>query len=176
VNAEVVHLSSRDPRDLSDLLGTPAEETARAAASGPDPNRSVSAWRALGRGLLKRCPRCGSAGLFTGWFTMSTECPRCGLRLMAEQGGFLGAMTLNWGFAIGVWAVVLVMWLALTLPDTQMVPLLIASLGIAGVLPLVFYPTSKSIWAAVEFLVHRSDPDYFAGEDARRVWTEGDEL
>ena len=26
--------------------------------------------------------------------------------------------------------------------------------------PLVFYPSSKGLWAAIEFLVARSQPDY----------------
>src|ERR671925_255840 len=89
------------------------------------------------RGLRKRCPRCGERDTFVGWFQMRMTCPRCDLRFAREEGGFLGAMTLNYATAIGVWIVVI---------------------GIA----LWFYPRSRMLWAAVEFLVLRSDPDYRA--------------
>ena len=34
--------------------------------------------------------------LFTSWFRIRDRCPRCGLRLEREEGGFLGAMTMNY--------------------------------------------------------------------------------
>jgi hypothetical protein len=40
------------------------------------------------------------------------------------------------------------------------VPLLVMSVVVMVLVPLWFYPRSKMIWAAVEFLVARSDPDY----------------
>ncbi len=30
---------------------------------------------ALWRGLRKRCPRCGVAGIFTGWFDLKVDLP-----------------------------------------------------------------------------------------------------
>ena len=52
--------------------------------------------------------------------------------------------------------------LILTVPDVPVLPLLIASVAVLILVPLVFYPNSKSTWAAVEFLVERTDPDYRA--------------
>ena len=54
----------------------------------------------------------------------------------------------------------LVVVLVLTVPDVPVAPLLIASIVVLVVVPLWFYPRSKTLWAAIEFLVARSDPDY----------------
>jgi uncharacterized protein (DUF983 family) len=115
---------------------------------------------ALLRGLRKRCPRCGERNVFVTYFQMRSECPRCHLRFEKEEGGFLGALTLNWLVAIGVWIVLLVVVLILTVPDVPVPLLLGLSLVVMVLMPLWFYPRSKMIWAAVEFLVARSDPDY----------------
>lgn len=112
------------------------------------------------RGLRKRCPRCGDRRIFRAWFRLRERCPRCDLRFEKEEGGFLGAMTLNYLFAVVVWLVALGSALAATVPDVPVVPLLAGSGAILVAVPLWFYPRSKAIWAAVEFLVARSDPDY----------------
>jgi uncharacterized protein (DUF983 family) len=141
----------------------------------PDPSNAprlpeVSAGRALLRGLRKRCPRCGEAKLFVSWFRPVATCPRCELRLAKEEGGFLGAMTINYAVAMGAWLVVLVVAIALTVPDVPVVPLLVISAVILIGVPLWFYPRSKTLWAGIEFLVLRSDPDYRSPvvRDARR--------
>jgi len=115
---------------------------------------------ALLRGLRKRCPRCGERNVFVTYFQMRSECPRCHLRFAKEEGGFLGALTLNWLVAISAWVVLLVVVLILTVPDVPVPLLLVLSLAVMVLMPLWFYPRSKMIWAAVEFLVARSDPDY----------------
>jgi hypothetical protein len=80
--------------------------------------------------------------------------------LQKEQGGFLGAMTLNYVASVAVWLAVLGIWLAITVPDVPITEMLIASMVLLIVVPIWFYPRSKGIWAAIEFLVLRSDPDY----------------
>jgi hypothetical protein len=93
---------------------------------------------------------------------MRSECPRCRWRFEKEEGGYLGAMVLNYCVAIGAWIIVLVVSLVLTVPDVPVAPLTVASIAVLIVVPLWFYPRSKSLWAAVEYLVARSDPDYRA--------------
>ena len=46
----------------------------------PVPPALGRAARIFRRGLRLACPRCGGARLFSGWFTMTPECPLCGLR------------------------------------------------------------------------------------------------
>ena len=91
---------------------------------------------------------------------MKERCPRCDLRFQREEGGFLGAMTLNYLVAILVWLAMLVVVLAFTVPDVPVAPLVVASIAVMIAVPLVFYPSSKVLWAAIEFLVARSQPDY----------------
>ena len=130
---------------------------------GPEPLfAEVGTARALFRGLRKRCPRCAARDGFRSWFQLKSLCPRCGLRFESEEGGFLGAMVLNYSLTIGLWVCVLVVGLVLTLPDVPVLPLTIASMAVVIAVPIWFYPRSKMIWAAVEFLVARSDPDYRA--------------
>ena len=69
-------------------------------------------------------------------------------------------MTLNYSIAVVVWVAMLGVVLAFTVPDVPVVPLLAASLAVFVAVPLWFYPRSKTLWAAVEFLVERSDPEY----------------
>ena len=122
------------------------------------PNAGVL--RVLARGWRKRCPRCAGSGLFSSWFRLRLTCPRCGWRFEQEEGGFLGAMTLNYAAAFAVWVAMLAVWLPFTVPDVPVGPMLVASAVVLVAVPLWFYPRSKAIWAAIEFLVARSDPDY----------------
>jgi uncharacterized protein (DUF983 family) len=134
--------------------------------SQPEPARPLypegGTGRTLWRGLRKRCPRCGAGGQFLSWFNLRRECPRCAWRFEKEDGGFLGAMVLNYLVAIGLWLVVMVVGLVITVPDVPVGPLLVASVVVLVAVPLWFYPRSKTLWAAVEYLVLRSDPDYRA--------------
>ena len=69
-------------------------------------------------------------------------------------------MMINYSVAVIVWVCALTFVLVLTVPDVPVIPLLGASLAIFVAMPLWFYPHSKGLWAAIEFLVARSDPDY----------------
>jgi uncharacterized protein (DUF983 family) len=141
----------------------------------PDPiTRSpfpqVSSIGAIVRGFRKRCPRCGERDTFVSWFQSRAACPSCELRFAREEGGFLGAMTLNYAVAIGTWLVTLAVGIVLTVPDVAVLPLLVASAIVLIGVPLWFYPRSKMTWAAVEFLVLRGTPEYRppVARDARR--------
>ncbi len=112
------------------------------------------------RGLRKRCPRCGERRVFRSWLQLIERCPNCELRFEREQGGFLGAMTINFLVAVLVWLAMFVVVLVFTVPDVPVTPLLIGSVVVLVPMPLWFYPRSKTLWAAIEFLVARSDPEY----------------
>ena len=93
--------------------------------------------RALWRGLRKRCPRCGAAGIFKSWFDLKETCPGCDLRFEKEDGGFLGAMVINYAIAFAVWIVMLTVVLVLMLPVVPVIQLIVASIGIFVVSDLV---------------------------------------
>jgi uncharacterized protein (DUF983 family) len=135
-------------------VASPPTPVAHAPARAHEPGTV----RVLLRGLAKRCPRCGERGLFLRWLKIRDRCPRCGLRLEREEGGFLGAMTINYTATTVAWAAFLAIWLLVDLPGVAVAPLTVASLGFVAAFPLVFFPFSKTIWAAVDYLVLRSGP------------------
>ena len=108
--------------------------------------------RALGRGLLLRCPRCGEGRLFSGWFSMNPQCSVCSLNFGREQGYYVGAMYVNYGLttAIGLAA-------GLLLLDRVPLKVLLGSLGVFGIVfPLAFFRHSRSLWLACEqYIVDR---------------------
>src|SRR5207247_10047746 len=53
-------------------------------------------FRSIGRGLRLRCPRCGRAPLYRGWFTMNAVCPVCYLKFERAQGYWVGAIYVNY--------------------------------------------------------------------------------
>lgn len=130
----------------------------------PDPRDrhrgEAGGFQAVMRGLRKRCPRCGDRRTFDGWFTMRTVCPRCSLRFEQEEGGFLGAMLLNYTVGFLVWIAMLAVVLAATVPEVPVPELVVMSVVVLAGVPLWFYPRSKTTWAAIEWLANRTDPDY----------------
>ena len=117
-------------------------------ATRPDPDWSLM----LRRGLIRRCPRCGGGKLFRSWWSMRDRCPRCGVRFVREEGYFTGVYLVNFGVVLAV-LFVLVMGAAVWIsghPDTSAVPFLVAGTAIAVVVPVVFYPFARTIWAALD--------------------------
>lgn len=77
-------------------------------------------------------------------------------------------MVVNYGATAAVWVALLVVWLVVDLPDVNVLGLTLASIGVAIVMPLLFWGSSKSIWAAVDYLVYRTDPGYASAEAVDR--------
>lgn len=109
----------------------------------------------LARALLRRCPRCGSGRLFTRWFRMVERCPRCRFRFdrRAEEGSFLGAYVLNLALTEGALAAVLFGFIVVRATGDGSGPLWpVFALGglVAAVLPVGFYPFSRTLWVAID--------------------------
>lgn len=108
------------------------------------------------RALAKRCPLCGSGGLFTSWFRMRERCPGCGYRFEREEGFFLGAYVVNLGITEGLLLVLgivpCIAFLAAN-PDASVLPFLASGLAAAVVAPLAFYPFSRTLWSAIDLIL-----------------------
>jgi uncharacterized protein (DUF983 family) len=104
--------------------------------------------RAEGRALGLRCPRCGRAPLFRGWFTMNVLCPGCSLRFERAPGYWIGAIYVNYGVTVLVAVIgyfVVRAWAGL-----ETVQLVIWVPFVVG-FPLWFFRYSRAIWLALEY-------------------------
>jgi hypothetical protein len=110
----------------------------------------------LARGLLKRCPLCGTGRLFTGWFRMKERCPGCGYLFEREEGFFLGAYVINLALAQGMVILLAIVPLIVRLaddPDAGILPFVVGGALGAVLGPMVFYPWSKTIWTAFDLML-----------------------
>ena len=114
--------------------------------------------RMLVRALLRRCPRCGGRAWFRGWFKKQDRCRTCGYRYERQPGFLLGAVTINTIVTFGLIAVVLLVGSILTYPDIAAIPIVIVAAIVAVFVPIIFYPFSYTIWAAVDLTMHPLEP------------------
>ncbi len=120
----------------------------------------------LARALLLRCPRCGGKGWVRGWFGKDDRCRTCGYRYERQPGFLLGAVTINTIVTFGLLAAVLLVGTILSYPDIAVAPMLAASAAVAILVPIIFYPFSYTVWAAVDLAMRPLDPSEKADADA----------
>jgi len=114
----------------------------------------------IGRGLLKRCAMCGGGDLYAGWFRMRERCPTCGYLFEREEGFFLGSYVVNLGVTEGLLIVGGIIPCIIFLsanPEASVIPILIVALALAVVGPIVFYPFSRTLWAAIDLIIRPSE-------------------
>ena len=106
----------------------------------------------LWRGICRRCPNCGSGGLFRRWFRMAERCPRCGYRFVREDGFHFGGYVINFGVTEGLVCLALLGYIlaAAANPDVAVWPVVVGGIVAAVVTPIVFFPFSRTIWAAID--------------------------
>ena len=127
-----------------------------AAAADPYP---LPGWfRMLVRGLFRRCPRCGGGRLFTGWLKMKPRCERCGMCFEREEGFFLGAFTVNFGVMLLSLAAFIAIGVAVTLPDPPPGKLALGGMVIGVLVPILFYPMSRTFWSAIDLIMKPLEP------------------
>lgn len=117
--------------------------------------------RALIDGLILRCPRCHRGHMFERGFTMHRACPHCGLAFEQASGEVTGGMGIN--FVLTLFIVIAGSLFALD-PDVPLVPLLSGLVVFAILFPIVFYRSSRGLWAAVLYLTG----DNTEGDSAQR--------
>ena len=116
---------------------------------------SVTFFTMLGRAVVRRCPRCGAGGAFASWAALNEYCTTCGFKFEREPGYWVGALIINMAVALFVFLVTLVGGIALTWPDPPWNVLSALTIGVMLVVPIAFYPWSKSIWMAIELSYHK---------------------
>jgi uncharacterized protein (DUF983 family) len=113
--------------------------------SGP-PSKFVT----LLRGARGRCPRCGGGGIFASLNELHDRCPTCGLGFEREDGYWLGAMWIAISLVEVVFGVFFVGGMLLTWPDVPWTFLLVVGLVLNGLIPIVGYGWSKTVWLGID--------------------------
>lgn len=114
--------------------------------------------RLLVRGCTRRCPVCGQGHLFRRWFTMCERCPRCDLRFERIEGHWTGDLGINTIVSFGALLVVLLVGFLAFWPTPPITAIIIAAVIVAGLLPLAFFPFSKTIWLAIDIMMRPIEP------------------
>jgi hypothetical protein len=120
----------------------------RSAATRSQPS-VVLWWRAL----RLKCPACGKAAIFRGWFAMHPECAVCGRRFARGPGYLLGSIYFNYGVTASlVLALYFAMYFGGVLRDAQR--LVVLSLFACG-FATWFFRYARALWIAFD---ERWDP------------------
>lgn len=128
----------------------------------------------LRRGFTRHCPVCGQGHLFRHWVRMAPACPRCGLRFARIPGHWLGSWFLNICVVQFVVVLVLVIGVAATFPHVPMGVVGGIDAAAAILVPLAFFPFSRTIWTAIDVAMRPLEldddvaPGYLLEEDIER--------
>lgn len=114
--------------------------------------------RALWRGVTRRCPLCGSGGCFTSFFHVKDRCPRCNFPFKREEGHWIGAIGMNTVVSFGLLLITVVATFALTWSNRNAGLSFALAFAVAGVVPIVFYGPSQTVWSAVDLLMRPLEP------------------
>jgi hypothetical protein len=99
---------------------------------------------------------------------MKEHCTRCGIRFEREPGYWVGAVVINTAVIFATFILVFGIMVAVTYPDVPWGLVMAVTVGANLVVPLVFYPISKTLWAGLEMSWHPLESDEVAAA-ARRV-------
>jgi uncharacterized protein (DUF983 family) len=108
----------------------------------------------LARGLTRRCPRCGEKKVWRSWSQLVDDCPRCGWHFEREEGYWVSAIIVNTGVTMAVFGILFVGVLIATIPDVQWGPVLLVAAVTNVIFPILFFPSSKTVWVAIDLFFH----------------------
>lgn len=111
------------------------------------------------RGLLRRCPLCGSGEVFETWFRQRDRCPRCNYPTTRVHDQWIGSLGMNTMVSFLLLLGVIAVGFAVTYPDPPVGTLLVLTVGVAALFPVFFFPISKSLWSAIDMAMRPPDPD-----------------
>ncbi len=86
---------------------------------------------------------------------MKSRCPNCNYDFEREEGWWIGAIIMNTAAAFVLFGLYFPLSLILTWPDVPWTLLTVIGVLIMGIFPVIFYPISKTLWLAVDIILHR---------------------
>lgn len=125
--------------------------------------RGAAPWGApFWRALRLRCPHCGGRPIFVTWIRMLPTCPVCGLNLeRGERGYWLGA----YFFSLVAVEITFTVWIVGAIIATWPAPpwhaIHLATIALMIVVPVAFFPFSKTLFLAFDLLLRPPTPDDF---------------
>jgi len=123
------------------------------------PSRSRAA--TLARGFRGACPHCGGRGVFAGIAELKDACPTCGFSFVREEGYWVGAMTVIMALILIVFGAWFVGGMLITWPDVPWTVLLIGGLVLNGLIPILLYGWSKTIWVGLDLAFNPARAEEF---------------
>jgi uncharacterized protein (DUF983 family) len=121
------------------------------------------------RGAAGRCANCGGRGVFASFSELHPRCPSCGYLFEREEGYWLGAMIANICVTEALFGIWFVGGMLATWPDVPWMLLLIGGVALNIVVPIVYYPISKTQWVGIHLAFARPDPTEEAGAIAAQA-------
>lgn len=119
----------------------------------------------LHRALGRRCPSCGAPGVWRTWLAMHERCAACGVRLdRGEPDAFLGAYLVNLVVAELAVAILCLVLLVATWPDTPWNVLLYGAAITAVLAPILFYPLTRTAWITIDMIIRPVGDEERAGK------------
>jgi uncharacterized protein (DUF983 family) len=115
--------------------------------------------RVMVRAVKLQCPVCGSGGVFNRRLVMTERCRQCGFRFHRVEGHWIGSLGMNTIVSFGVLLVAVVVGIVVTMPDPPTLVLAGLAVGVAVVVPVVFFPWSRTLWSAIDLLMRPLEPD-----------------
>jgi hypothetical protein len=70
----------------------------------------------------------------------------------------VGSLSVNIILTFGAILVVVVVGMIVTYPDIAVVPIVLACIAVAVLVPLLVYPFTSTIWAAIDLAMHPLQP------------------
>jgi len=92
--------------------------------------------------------------VFERWGELHPRCPSCGFGFEREPGYWVGAMIINTTVTFVLFLVTLVGGMVIFWPDVPWIAVFVATVVVTMATPILFYPRSKTLWAAVELSYH----------------------
>lgn len=98
---------------------------------------------------------------------MKESCTSCGHRFEREPGYWVGAVIINTTVIFATFLVVFGGMVLVTYPDVPWTLVLVVTAVANLVIPVVFYPVSKALWAGMELSWHPLEPHEVEQADDR---------
>jgi len=90
---------------------------------------------------------------------MVENCPRCGLKFERIEGHWIGAIGINTIVSFGTLLILLIASLVVSYPNFDLVKLIGFNCAVVLVVPILFYPFSKTVWTGIDLMMRPLQSD-----------------